>query len=1512
MRSVNLRFCASVLVLLTGMANASPHDATTKQRMAPSSKQIAARLGSLRLRFEPNQGQADARAKYVARGPGYTLFLTQDEAVLALAKPTQGAAEERRAPGSKPTEIPEFETSVVRMRLVGANQGAELRSAGPQPGTTNYFLGNDRKKWHTGVAGYERVTYSKVYPGIDLVFYGDGQRLEYDFQAAAGADPSRIQLAFEGASRIETDGAGDLLVHSGEATVTVHKPLVYQDAKQSPVAARFVVMAGNRVGFEVGAYDHSKALTIDPVLTYSTYLGGSVFEFPLGIALDAQGDIVIAGMTFSPDFPVLNAHDATLGGNSDFFVTKLDPLGRKLIFSTYIGGSGNEGEALQTNLGNSLAQDSLGNIYVGGYTNSQDFPVVNPIQSQHSGENDGAVFELSPDGQTLLFSTYFGGTANDYVIGIAVNSSGSMIIGGNTDSTDLPLANALYSQAGEAGIYTQSDGVNWSTLNHGLTGTDVWAIAVNPANHSVIYAGANGGGVYKTTDGGLNWSPTNTGINSGFSVRALAIDPVNPNNVYAGTTTAFLKSTNGGASWTQTLARNTRHIVVNPAAPNVVLAAISNGLYRSTDSGNTFTRTLVANVFWVALDPSNSNRVFAATSAGVYRSLDGGVSWVLTGSAINTAQVVTVDPFSPNTLYVSVLGANATPLTPAGFYKSSDGGATFPLHNLVDSNMRDIIASPTTANLLYAPRNGSSIVKSFDGGNTWSFELGQAGFRSMAVVGNPVHDILYAGTNGQDAFMAKINPGGDGLAYSTYLAGNRPDELIAVASDPAGNAVGAGFTSSELNFPIANAFQPSLPGGSSCFVTRLNSAGSTLLFSTYLGGTNVDQCFSAASDASGNTYVSGSALSPDFPLVNAAQSFFGGGCCDLMITKFGPGGNVLYSTLWGGNGDEDGRNLFVDSGGNLYLTGDTGSTNFPVVNALQPTPGFGSPDGGENAIVMKVSPSGQVLFATYLGGSGFDNGNGIVVNSNSDVYVAGMATSQDFPLVSPFQSTDLTGGGGTNFIAKIAFFPPIVTLSSHSLNFGPVGVGVPSAPQSVTLTNTGSGPLLIEAHEPSGPINPGSPFFQTDDCPTVLPAGAHCTGIFTFTPPGVGVFNDTLDIRDDAADSPQLIAMTGTGVPAIPAATVTPPNIDFGNVGVNFTSGPQTVTITSTGTAPLQINGYNTGEDPQFAVSGSDCPSTLAPGLSCHVFVTVTPLVTGPISGTLFVFDNAADSPQTVGLSANGTQTITVTQPLSPTEPNNFTFPGKTFNYSIQFPPGTDFSGVTASVTAAFSTGTELHERLGGTFPGAQCIVYDGSGGNCTVFQVKCTPSPCPSSGQPITLKTAFDSSQPITNPGFLQAETGTNDWHNIFTDFYLPKIDGTVKGGSTQFSDFVAVVLGPAPGVSAGVFGGFQSPLAPKNTRVFTAGDTIPVKFFVPKLGGPSTAFVTNATAKLTLVKGTTPEPVKLANTHGTPPNIFKYNPTLRMYEFYLDTTGLPKGQYQMTVSSDSFPAQQVTFTLR
>jgi hypothetical protein len=409
----------------------------------------------LPLSFERNQGQTDPRVKFLARGNGYTLFLAPTEAILALRKPDQGSSAPRPGAtiptgGDEPIDpvrkTPEkIESSLLRMKLIGANAEPFVEGRDELPGKSNYFIGNDPDKWRSDVSRYRLVRYADVYPGIDLVYYGNQGQLEYDFVVAPGADPGAIQLSFEGADGLRIDDVGNLVLAVPGGELVQHVPLVYQKVAgvRRRVPGHYVLEGEGRVGFKVAAHDAGRPLVIDPVLSYSTYLGGDNLDWPMGIAVDSDGYIYVTGKTTwsSNTFPTKNAYDASYCcGESDAFVAKLDPDATgdaSLVYSTYLGG-GHMDESY------GIAVDDVGNAYVSGQTASYDFPTENAYQGSRLGTYDAFFTILDPSGSELVYSTYLGGHGIDYGQGVAVNSDGYAYIVGNTVSGSFPVTPDAY------------------------------------------------------------------------------------------------------------------------------------------------------------------------------------------------------------------------------------------------------------------------------------------------------------------------------------------------------------------------------------------------------------------------------------------------------------------------------------------------------------------------------------------------------------------------------------------------------------------------------------------------------------------------------------------------------------------------------------------------------------------------------------------------------------------------------------------------------------------------------------------------------------------------------------------------------------------------------------------------------------------------------------------------------------------------------------------------------------
>ncbi|HWW13818.1 MAG TPA: choice-of-anchor tandem repeat GloVer-containing protein [Candidatus Dormibacteraeota bacterium] len=460
--------------------------------------QVKVRHAEIPLSFEPNMGQADGRVKFLSRGSGYELFLTADKAVLLLKK--SGANHEIRNPKfsiltqdlSRATAQKQpQDQAVLAMRLVGASRGAIVTGLTELPGASNYFIGNDPANWHTNVPTFAKVRYKNIYPGIDLVYYGNQSQLEYDFVVAPGVDAHRINLSFESRSKLHRsriDDSGDLVIDVDGREVRFRKPFVYQPASEpggkTAISAKYVLRANNKIGFELGQYDRSKQLVIDPVLAYSTYIGGNDYDSGFGVAVDASGNIFVAGTTSSTNFPTTNAFQSQNAGFEDIFIAKFNPSGTSLIYSTYLGGHGDD------NCEN-LALDSAGNAYLTGFTASSAFPTKNAIQTKRTGGQNVFLSKLDPSGN-LLFSTYYGGSGIDQAYGLAVDSTG-IYLAGSTTSTNFPILNAFQSHLASADdsflakLATDGSSVIYSTYLGGVGGGSIaYALTVDSSQSPYV------------------------------------------------------------------------------------------------------------------------------------------------------------------------------------------------------------------------------------------------------------------------------------------------------------------------------------------------------------------------------------------------------------------------------------------------------------------------------------------------------------------------------------------------------------------------------------------------------------------------------------------------------------------------------------------------------------------------------------------------------------------------------------------------------------------------------------------------------------------------------------------------------------------------------------------------------------------------------------------------------------------------------------------------------------------
>jgi len=446
-------------------ASAPIGDVTSKRSLARSQA-----YGKLPIYFEPNVGQTDSQVKFIARGSGVTTFLTATEAVFSLpigdfglpieehkdndavvipqldlglrtAARREGAS--LRYDFQKPQSAISNRQSAITMRLVGANPDAAIEGFDRLAGISNYFIGNDPAKWRTSIPHYAKVRYRDVYPGIDLVYYGNPQQFEYDFVVKPGGNPKQIQLAFQGAESLRVDEKGDLLVETSFGELRQRKPLVYQTRNQErlPVDGRYVLNAGLAISFEVGSHDIARTLVIDPVLVYSTSFGGRfpyiedrlsyMGEHVRGLAVDAQGNAYVAGLTVGTGFPVTSGAFQTeiMAESTPCFVAKLNATGSALMYATYLSADIRD-----------IAVDTNAQAVVVGIAYSTDFPVTSgAFQTQPRGLIDGFVTKLNASGSALVYSSYLGGSRDDHVGSLALDSHGNAYVIGATSSLDFPV-----------------------------------------------------------------------------------------------------------------------------------------------------------------------------------------------------------------------------------------------------------------------------------------------------------------------------------------------------------------------------------------------------------------------------------------------------------------------------------------------------------------------------------------------------------------------------------------------------------------------------------------------------------------------------------------------------------------------------------------------------------------------------------------------------------------------------------------------------------------------------------------------------------------------------------------------------------------------------------------------------------------------------------------------------------------------------------------------------------------
>jgi hypothetical protein len=647
------------------------------------------------LSFEPNQGQTEGEVKFLSRGAGHTLFLTQAKAVLLVAR-FKGSPLEK----NWNTE-PRISGTVLGMSFIGASRKPQVLGEEELPGKVNYLVGSNARTWRTNIPTYARVTYRDLYPGIDLTYYGRKGQLEYDFVVRPGADLRRIVVGFSGAEKLEVDAQGDLVLCTGPEVIRQRKPIAYQEANglRREIPVSYVLKGAHRVAFKVAAHDSSRPLVIDPALFYSTYLGGSMTDGGQAIAVDGAGNAYVTGLTNSPGFPTATgAFHGGIAGGFDAFVTKLNAAGSALVYSTYLGGIGDD-------FGLGIAVDAAGNASLTGYTNSPDFPTTPAaFQTALRGSINAFVTKLNSSGSVLIYSTYLGGSGDDRGFGLAVDSAGNAYVTGYSTSTDFPTS-VVASQktlAGPADAFVTklnlagSAPLVYSTYLGGDGDDRGYAVAVDSAGNAYV-TGSSTSTDFPTTPGAFQ--TTYAGSADGFVTK------LNP----AGSMPLLYSAYLGGSE--QDIAQA---IAVNASGDAFVTGRTSGnfptttGAFQSAYGGGTY------DAFVTRLNPSGSARVYSTYLGGTGDDIGYGIALDASDDAYLTGY--TNSPNFPTTAGVfqttfggGVRDAFVTKLNPAGsvplLYSTYLGGggddagqgiAVDALHNAYVTGFTGSTNFPTT------------------------------------------------------------------------------------------------------------------------------------------------------------------------------------------------------------------------------------------------------------------------------------------------------------------------------------------------------------------------------------------------------------------------------------------------------------------------------------------------------------------------------------------------------------------------------------------------------------------------------------------------------------------------------------------------------------------------------------------------------------------------------------------------------------------------------------------------
>lgn len=970
---------------------------------------------SLPLLFEINHGQADSRVRFISRGNGYALFITPTEALLASSRTSHPDTNAATSP-------------LMHMKLIGANPRASTVGLGALSSTTNYVIGNDPAKWRTNVPTYAKVKCQNVYPGVDLVYYGAGTQLEYDFIVSPGASYQDIKIHFEGADKATLNDAGDLVIGTAIGEVCHHKPVVYQENNGSRqiIDARYALKSNDEIAFEIGAYDADRPLIIDPVLSYATYFGSVTGSDSIrGVAFDSDGDAYVVGTSFSSDLPTTPGALQSTARSNDAFIAKLNSSGTGVIYVTYLGGNGGES-------GDSIAVDQKGRAYVAGVTFSSDFPTtMHAFQSQPpAGITHRFVAKLNSTGTALVYSTYLG-SPNEFVetVSIAVDGEGQATVAGYTDSELFPTTPGA--------------------LQPRLSGnTDVFIARLNSLGSGLVFLTYIGGKGYDTT-------------------YSLALDAAGNSYVAGRTSSADFPTTRGAYK---------REITGSSASFVVKLNGTGDRLVYSTFLGGD-----IQVVTGIAVDSNGNayvtgNALFSdlPTTPGSFQPLPAGgfdtyvmklnntgselvYATFLGGSGWDQGSAIAVDSLGQAHVTGRTTSSDfplASPLQPrkhgGPLFKSIDGGASWDDVPALAFEINSLVIDPQVTSNLYASTS-ADIIKSTDGGATWSVIAPRL---SGSLVIDPVRPaILYLATSltihkSTDA-GATWQPTGLSIDFPAFIRTlvidpKRPDILYfggqPLVAAPTGTAASVG----SLEEPPVNVLFKTTDGGTSWLPIDFGRPVRGVNYlaidpqntSTIYAGADADGLFKSTDDGASwfkpnaSIFVTQLVINPINTSILYATGFTGvlkstnGGGSWGQTALQRPGRASLAidpqtpSTLYAAN--PDGLFKTTDGGASWQLSLERVFINSIHIDPKNPSIIYTPTNATSDVFVTKLNAAGTALvYSTFLGGFVEDSASSIAVDPYGNAYVGGVTYSGNFPVTSNAYRSR-SGPFSTGFVLRIA------------------------------------------------------------------------------------------------------------------------------------------------------------------------------------------------------------------------------------------------------------------------------------------------------------------------------------------------------------------------------------------------------------------------------------------------------------------------------------------------------------